>query len=152
MAVPKMKFGKRLKDCKMSSTSRRWEVRAGQETQSRQGEVGGNPSDDPGSLDQSFFLALRQCQVQREVSSIMGYIPNFHTARLSPACLSLSRTAFLLALQFCSLSSGCRSPVSGMTETQTSLWRHSNSACSHITNSLLRTARTWLNTGTNENE
>lgn len=92
IAEPKMKFGKKLKDCKMSVTSHRWEVQVGQETQGRQREAG-DPSVDPGNLDQSFLLALRQCQVpggpaQWEDSSIMGYIPNFHAARLKP-CLSI---------------------------------------------------------------
>lgn len=72
MAEPKMTFGKRLKDCKMSCYEPQmggagW---AGNSEQTRRSR--GDPSDDPGSLDQSFSLALRQCQVQREVSSIMG--------------------------------------------------------------------------------
>lgn len=92
MAEPKMKFGKKLKDCKMSTTSHRWEVQVGQETRGSQGNVG-DPSIDSGNLDQSFLLVLRQCQVpggpaQKKVSSITGQIPNFHAASLKP-CLPI---------------------------------------------------------------
>lgn len=90
MTEPKMKFGKKRKDCKMSVMSHRWRCRLGRKLGVDK-EKWGDPSVDPGNLDQSFLLALRQCQVpgsqvQREVSSITGQIPNFHAAK---PCLSI---------------------------------------------------------------